>query len=291
MSDDNKNNNSIYALIFVVIILLIIAAFVTAVNKIDLSEPVDVIILSPLESNGAVPVNIQDQHTHVVETLLSQAVGAPMSLVLDTVIGNYTLTVSPGHSFVAGNELFIVEEQFSFHALIISVSGDELTLNQPIDKVYTTNGLLFEVSSKLNVDGSTTPEEFTITLGSSATISLDITGIRFVITDGVDMDDGKFGGISALTRGIVFQQVHADGTHNLWTAKTNGKLRLLMNHVEYSDKAPADAYGFSATWKISEDNGVTLRLDPGDSIKLIVQDDLTGLTSFKALVYGHYVTD
>ena len=143
----------------------------------------------------------------------------------------------------------------------------------------------------MNVDGGTTPQDFSIILGDNSTIELDITGIRFQITDNVDMDDGKFGGLSALPRGAVMQITHSDGTHNLFTVKTNGKFGLVMDNTEYNDKAPAGQYGFSAEWKVSNDNGVTLRLSPGDSLKLIIQDDLTTLTSFKAWVYGHVVTD
>lgn len=248
-----------------------------------------------VESNGGLAVNIQDQHSHLVGALMAQVVGAPMALTSNTIIGSYTVDVSSGHSFIPGNELLMVEGDESFHALVISVSVNELTLNQPMDNIYTTSAIVVEVTSQLAVNGSVTPQEFGITIGASASIKLDITGMRIAITDATDMDDGKFGGMPALTRGVVCQQVHQNSGvteyHNLWTAKTNGKLQLLTGHLNYTSKAPGGAYGVNADWEISIDNGVTVRLDAGDTLKFIIQDDLTDLNSFKVWVYGHYVTD
>lgn len=244
-----------------------------------------------LESNNAMPVNIQDQHSHTIGTLMSQVQGAPMTLDSNTVVDSYTLTMATGHSFIAGDEVLIAEDSKSFHALVLSVSTDILTLNAPIDQIYTTGSIVFEVISNMAVNGSVTVQEFSVQLGSAATISLDITGIRFVISDGAAMDDGTFGGISALTRGIVLRIIHTDGTHNLWTAKTNGKMGLVMDNKVYTDKAPAGENSVHFTWEISEDLGVTIRLDAGDKISLLIQDDNTGNTNFKAWVYGHYVTD
>lgn len=248
-------------------------------------------VQDPLESNGAIPVNIQDQHSHTVGALLSQAKGSPQSLAVATTVGSYVIEVGAGHSFLAGDEILMAEDDISFHAMVLSVSGDELTLNAPVDSVYTTSAIVFEVISNMNVNGSSAVQEFSVELGSGATISLDITGIRFVITDATVMDDGKFGGGVALTRGIVFVLEHTDGTHNLFTARTNGKLGLVMNNKEYTEKAPAGQYSLNCTWAIRDELGVTLRMLPGDKLKMLIQDDLTGLLTFKAWVYGHHVTD
>ena len=245
----------------------------------------------PLDSRGNVEIAEQDQYSHTVGTLMAQGQGAPMTLASNTVVDSYTLTMSAGHSFLAGDELLIVEDDDSYNALVISVAGDVITLNAPLDRIYTTSAVVLEVLSNMNVNGSVTPQEFDVRIGATATISLDITGVRFVITDGAAMDDGKFGGIAALTRGIVLRLEHSGGTHNLFTARTNGKLGLVMDNQEYTDKAPAGENAMQCTWQIRNDLGVTLRLDPGDKIVLVVQDDLTALTTFKAWVYGHHVTD
>lgn len=245
-----------------------------------------------IETNGGLAVNIQDQHSYLVGALMAQVQGSPMTLAASTVIDSYTVTMTTGHTFTAGDEFLVVEGDESFHALVVSVSVDVLTFNQPVDAVFTTSAVVVEVSSNLNVDGSSTPQDFGITIGGSASIELDITGMRIALTDSTAMDDGTFGGLTALTNGIVCQLVEEGiGKHNLWTAKTNGKLQLITGHLNYTDKAPAGANGINADWEVSIDNGVTIRLTPGDTLKIIIQDDLTGLNSFKIWVYGHLVTD
>ena len=125
-----------------------------------------------LSVSAQLDVYIQDQHTHPIGILLSQAVSPPQSLNSSPVIGSYIIEMNSGHTFSPGNEIFMVEINKSFHALVLSVSGNNLTINSPIDQNYTTNSIVFEVVSNMNVDGSTTVEEFNIQVGATANISL-----------------------------------------------------------------------------------------------------------------------
>lgn len=262
-------------------------AGVTVDNKLETQNT----IVSPLDDDGDVSMKDQNKHSHIVGSLLMQVVGIPQSLASSTTVDSYDVEMSAGHTFVAGDEILIAEADASFQAEVLSVLTNTLTLDSPLDNVYTTSAIVFEVTSDMAVDGSTTAEEFSIELGSGATISFDITGIRFVINDASAMDDGTFGGIAALTNGVVFQVEHTHGNHTLWNAKTNGKLGLVMDNREYTSKAPAGEYGYNCTWKVNDDNGVVIRLSAGEKIKLIIQDDLTALSSFQAWVYGHRVAD
>ncbi len=60
--------------------------------------------------------------------------------------------------------------------------------------------------------------------------------------------------------------------------------------MAYDDKAPAGVYGLRGrlTYAGQNEHGVTLELEPGESIELVIQDDLTALVSFEVMVQGHF---
>jgi hypothetical protein len=147
----------------------------------------------------------------------------------------------------------------------------------------------------MNVDGSVTPAVFQIgPVGAATEIEIDIVRIMGWIQDDVSMDDAKFGGISALTRGLVLRRNNADGTFtNYWNAKSNGEIRLLAFDANYASKAPSGFYGFNFrnTYGGQSKHGVVIRLTTGQSMQVVVQDDLTDLAEMFMMAQGHIVTD
>ena len=115
-------------------------------------------------------------------------------------------------------------------------------------------------------------------------IVVDITRIMGTIIDGVAMDDGKFGGIDALTNGIVLR-LNNGVISNHWNAKTNGDLGLICFDSAYTEKAPAGENGFRFrnTYAGPSKHGVTLRLGVGEILEILVQDNLTALTDFQMM--------
>jgi hypothetical protein len=64
-----------------------------------------------------------------------------------------------------------------------------------------------------------------------------------------------------------------------------------MYDTAYADKRPSGSFGFKfrRTFGGQGKNGVVIRLTAihGDSLKLIIQDDLTGLDDFYIVAQGH----
>lgn len=234
-------------------------------------------------------VYVLDNTSQSVKYYASKAAGAPMTLGVNTVVGSYTLTMSTGHTFTANDEIFIASVNRVFYAIVLSVATNVLTLDRPIDYVFsTTSTIVLEVTTNMNVNGSVTPQIFSIETSALSTDIIHINGYRLSMLDGSAMDDSTFGGITALTRGLVFRKISADGSHFVyWSAKTNGELSLLIDNMQYSSKAPTGKYGVSFESKLLESNGVSIELLPGEELQAIVQDDLTGLDSIKVLFYGH----
>lgn len=241
-------------------------------------------------------VNVQDQHTDVVDLFLSNQV-QQMVLASNAAIDEILVTVTSGVQPTVGNIVSLKEGSAFYQAKILSSVANltdwDITLDTPLDFDFTVAAICEEGSINLAVNGSVTPVEFEIS-PSGLTLGLSWDIVRFLgsIVDATSMDDGKFGGISALNKG-VYLRIENGATKNLLNVKTNGGWRLRAFDVEYADKAAAGTYGFGfrKTYGGQSKSGVTLRITGGDRITMVVQDDLTGLDNFNVVVQGHVVMD
>ena len=181
-----------------------------------------------------------------------------------------------------------------FYAEVVNVATNVITLDRHLDFAYQVASTIgFKVAENMNLDGSSTNQTFLYSIGTTSTKSVDIVSIRFNIIDDTQMDDAKFGGITTLAKGCFLRIKHIHGGvteyHNLFNVKSNGDFKVMIDNASYSDKAPAGQYSFFAEWKIKESTGNVIRIQPGESLQFNIQDNLTGLTSFKAWISGHEV--
>lgn len=246
--------------------------------------------------SGAVDVNIQDQTTEIIDLHASRLIQV-ITIKNNTILYDTTITITSAAEPTNGNTICLKEGTAFYQGDILSHSANgsdwDIVLDTPLDFAYTTAGGCSERSNNLAVNGSVIPVIFSVSpSGLTTGTKWDIVRMIGQIVDDSVMDDSKFGGIAALTKGIVFRVV--DGvTKNLFNAKSNGDLKAHMYDVMYSDKAPAGSYGlnFRRTFAGQSKNGVAIRLsaDSNDEFQIIIQDDLTGLDNFQLIIQGHIV--
>jgi hypothetical protein len=255
--------------------------------------------IAPTEDNGGVPVNVQDQTSRALDLDFLKVLAAPTTLSAPVSIGSYTIDVTSTTGFTAGEVVGISggtgtpAGQFYFGQQVGSVSGSTVTLDTPLDKAYPSGANVFPATWKMNVNGSVTSQVFQIgPLGVGSGIEADITKIVGYLQSTSDMDDALFGSLAALTRGLSLRKNFGDGSYeNLWTCKSNGGLALkCANNFAYTTKAPSGSYGARWVYSLSgsENHGVVARLAGGETLELLVQDNLTGLTVVRHAVHGHY---
>lgn len=246
---------------------------------------------------GEVDVKIQDQTTEIIDLHLSQLI-QDLTIVVDTAIDDTSINVNADALPVAGRIVCLKEDGRFYQGTILAVVDNtggnyDLTLDTPLDYAYTTAGGCSERSINLAVNGSVTPQIFSLSpIGLGADVKWDITRILGSILDEVAMDDAKFGGISALTNGVVFRK--KDGIYkNIFNVKSNGDLAAHMYDVTYADKAAAGTYGlrFRKSFAGQDKAGVTIRLeaDTEDEFQCIISDNLSALTDFQIIAQGHVV--
>lgn len=245
-----------------------------------------------LESNGAMPINIQDQHSTAIDFFFRQVLNT-ITLSSTVTIDTYTCTLVAGHSVTVGDTLVFKEGTHFFQCQVLVVATNTITVDRPFDFAFTAAATGQRCNVNMAVDGSVTPVIFFIT-PANLSLDIDINAIIFHMEDNTAMDSSTFGGITALTRGVVVRSIN--GIHKChFNVKSNGEFGHHCSLVEFDQKAPAGAYGIRAvkTFNGQNNDGVSIRLNSAtsDQLQIIIQDNLTGLTEFHAVAHGHVVTN
>lgn len=259
-------------------------------------QPVDLV---PKESNGGVPVNQQDQTSPPVDSYFAQEI-SPFTISTDTVASGittlvYTFTASPAHGIVGGAEILLLDVAADrpFYAIALTVVGDLITVDRPIDHLFPAASTLGRiVTTEMAVDGSVTPQIFSMRAGQ-----IPVDAVRFMITatNNNDMDYSLFAGMAALPRGLVFRIVnHFQKT--IFCFKTDREIAQFCFDLAYQPKAPAGEFGLVArvTFGGQAKHGVVLRIKDTDVLQWVVQDKLdgaVGILSLKISTEGHETTD
>ena len=286
---DNKNNIGI-----IIALILVAFAIVFSNSVVKLTYPTNL----PIENNGGISVNVQDQTTRPFDIRMNEILLTGFTLSIPPTIDSYDLTLTDVTGLSAGDEISFLEQNGMPQILfgeILSISSNTITLDSPVPHNYTPSTTTsFTYNSDMSVDGSTTTRVFGLT--NFFNESVDITRIIFHCTDNVEMHDGLFCGNAELPRGIVFRKKTLSGNYiNYWNVKNNGKWSELAYDTSYSDKGkpPDDTYGFNVrlTYGGQSKHGVVIRLEPLESIELLVQDNLNSITTMNLMVEGHFTQD
>ena len=236
-------------------------------------------------------VALQDQTTPPFFVYMSEVISSTALTDTFRIDDNYVV-LDNVTGIVSGNYIGIFNTTYHrfFAANVLTVSNDTVTLDTPSDFDFQIGDIFQGGNKHMNVNGSVTPRIFSLRVDPSLDITVDVTRIILHIVDQTAMDDALFGGISALTKGIVLRRT--DGLYfNLFNVKTNGEMGELAFDKVYDDKAPSGFYGITSRLTFAGQNkvGVTIRLAPDEDLQLIIQDDLTGLDDFRIMVEGHIV--
>lgn len=253
-------------------------------------------IISPIEridGEACVAVCVQDQVTPPL-TIPFYLQTNTAALTSNTAVDDMAITISNTTGFVDEGEiriLNIANNRFFIGKQVGAVAGNVVTIDRPMDFAYQIGDQVATGPVNMAVDGSVTPQIFRLrSTGSEIPAVGDLTRILFHITDGSAMDDSLFGGIAALTNGVTLRRVDGE-IRNLVNFKSNGELANVSFDLTYADRAPAGAFGLRArlTYAGQEKHGVAIRIGPDENLEIIINDNLTGLSSFTAIAEGHVV--
>jgi len=259
------------------------------------SEP---LLIHDSKSNASVTrqnlnVLLNDQFTEIIDLYATNTSNTGSLLSATTAIDSNEVIFTAGHGATAGDTICLNEDPYFFQAGVLGVTNNTVTLDSPLDRAFPSSSFVSIGSKSMNVDGSTTPVLFDVGPKMLPTTLWDVVRVLFIIRDDAAMDSAKFGGITALTNGVVLRK--KNGTYkNIFNVKSNGDFAERAYDIEYDDRsAPQSDYFFRCrrTFGGQSKNGVTIRLvgAENDELQIIIQDDLTGLVDFRCVIQGHVI--
>lgn len=238
---------------------------------------------------GALQIDAALVHQVGISEHVKRDFGGATTIDVAASSGDTVINVTATTGFSIGDLIRISNttytERSHFHIVAVS-AGVSLTLSRPIDNDFEVGDDVIEIQIAMNQVGSlASPISYKIQPLPSE--RWQITRVLMTLLDQTAMDDAKFGGITALTNGVILRVVN-DGVIRTYTHwQSNGDFKDDMYDVEYSTKAPSGFFGLSARWTftkaefIADLNGAT-----GDYLEVLIQDDLTALDDFELKAQG-----
>ena len=250
-----------------------------------------------LSASGPLNVNVQDQTTRPIGFYFSEILIPPTTTAALTAVEDKSVTLTSTAGCNVGDYFALFSGDRYFFAEITSLPGGNVVdVDTPLDFAFPIGSTAACFSRDLNVDGSISTRVFTVEVGGSGTSSIDITRLNFLLETATAPELSDFGDIAGgLAEGLVIRRV--DGvTENIETIKNNGQFAIVAG----GDLVPFDTGGIfggvegftvRSTFSGQEKRGVAIRLNPGDELQILVQDDLSSLLQFQVVAQGHVVED
>jgi hypothetical protein len=239
---------------------------------------------------GALSVSDGLRHKTGLNLKFHQPDSVATTLAVATAVSDTSIIVVDATGFTVGMDIEVYSDRPTgelFFRITALPGGNVLTLDQPVPEVLDIGHSVERTVLNMNVIGSlTSPQVFYIAPPVGAIWQL--TRLLISITDATVMDDGTFGGVPALTNGVVIR-IFTNGEYAsaaIW--KTNGDIASDMYDTVYVAKPPSGTgYGFRARWTLEAMHAVVeLNGDNGDILEVVVQDDISGLINFKMKAQG-----
>lgn len=241
----------------------------------------------------------QNLATPPIDFYFAKAIGTPTTLFAVTAIDDTSITVVTDAAFSVGDYIGIFLSERSYFGEVLAKPGSNvLTLDTPMDYAFSVGSLVVPLTRDLGVDGSSSVQVFELKGPLVTGLRVDITRIMITMITDSAVDLSKFGDLAALTKGIVLRKTDGE-VRNYWNAKTNlDLLNLAYDFSPFAATNPTqgvDGLGVRYTFAGPDKHGVAVRLESGDALQILVQDNLlllgTATATFRAIGQGHIVSN
>lgn len=243
---------------------------------------------------GNVDVNIQDQWTPALIVNFSKVLGE-IPLSANVAIGDRTITVTDGSGVSVGNYISITNLRSNrfMIAYVIAKNVNQLTLDVMVDFAFQAGDSVAYRTTQMAVDGSVTPQIFSVrgTLTQDIELAIDITKIKFTCRSVNAVDLSKFGDLTALVKGIQLRRIDSY-VSNVVCVKNNQDFANFGDFTVYSATNPAQGQnGFECEIIFNglDNLGVVHRIGKNEDLQIVIPENLAGLTSLRCVAFGHVV--
>jgi hypothetical protein len=221
--------------------------------------------------------------------------GPPSLLTENSVIDTKTITVADATNFIVNDYagVFCPMANRFFFSDIKSKVGNVITFKTPLDFAFQAGDNAVPFTRNMAVDGSTEKQIFQVRGGGpGSTLKVNITSMVLSIFCSSAVNMNMFGNRPPLENGLVIRRKNGI-TRNIITLTSNAQIATYDPLAQiFSATHPVQGVdGISANYIFGGDDqhGSIPLLEPGDSMDIWVQDDLSGLLDMRILAKGYEV--
>lgn len=250
------------------------------------------------EVDNSRDTNTQDQTSDPIILRFNKITNSTF-LASDITLHDRQIAVSDATGISVGSYLILYNNTSGkvMPCVVTDIAGSPtLLIDRPADFAFPAIGTTVDVTvTSMSQDGLSSEQTFGIRgpeNPDAVDVALDINEIRlFCITDTVPVLN-DFGDLPALINGILIRSRNG-GYKNIANIKTNAEILGAFGSWEpYIGSNPGiGVNGFVAVLKINgqANHGVAKRLNKGDDIEIVFNEDLSDLILFEAVAIGHVV--
>ncbi len=247
-------------------------------------------VISSLQN--AINVHNADVHRAIFNDFVHRHTGTNTTLSAQATAGDISLSVNSTTGFAIGDYIHLGPLTGSLEPVHLRVTaivaGTTLTLDRPLDHTWAASTLVTQTVVNLASTAGTLASPISYKYWAYPGRVEHVKRFIISMTHTSAGTDDNFGNLSALTNGVVLR-VQSDGVVSTYTNwKRNSDLILDMFDIVYTDKAGPSSFGLRGNGEFNPIGSIAyLDGNQGDYVELLVQDNLTALTSFRVKVQGH----
>jgi hypothetical protein len=236
-------------------------------------------------SSGEQNVHVVDFHDKWIGVDFANFTGTSSNIVSPISPGDTSITVASDAAFTVGDKISISEgerTELRYCQITDKPGGNVLDLDGPIDNSYGALAIAEIVDIDLSNAVGTLATPVIYKIQPPVGSIWHIKRLNITMTHIVAANDDLFGGIPALTNGVVVRE-NKDTQRTLANWKTNSDIRLSVGvDLEYVPKTGASDFGTSIRWSFWKvDAIVRISSFTAESMDVLVQDNLTGLSRLR----------
>lgn len=214
---------------------------------------------------------------------MTQETATQSTLSVQANKGSRDIVLVSATGFAVNNRIKIIDGANGENDIlkVLAVNGNTLTLDRVLDADQTAGRVVKKVLINMNVDGSVTEQVFSYKPRTGE--NKRITGINISIVSATEPSTEKFGGITALTRGVHFRVKNATGRDQTYFISFRSNIAFELSDFDYIKETKVGGGEYTTFLKSNffQKMRSVVPLNDTQEFQIIIQDNLTTLSSFE----------
>lgn len=235
--------------------------------------------------------NICESHHPIFQYFLMRELKTDILLTSDININDSIINVSAGHGFVVNNYIVLWSLIGFVQFKVKAVNTNAITVDAPCPVPFSISETkVIRGTIEMNLDFDAIGEKDYVFKTYNMIKRLEIMTVIITMRHLLSADDGKFAGIAALSKGVIFRSTNQINA-NLGVYTNNQDFKDRGAVVNYTDSAPAGSYSTEIKFQIQDAFKQCIEIDPqkNEYLYATLRDDLSDLNLMHISLIGSFM--